>query len=90
MIIVLKPNTSKENVARVEELIKRKGLDTHVVNGAEMTVIGCIGDTTRVDPMFRSLTNWRTAHSTRKTPWLMYPVSKSEAETWHLSQAPAP
>ena len=31
MIIVLKPNTSKENVARVEELIKRKGLDTHVV-----------------------------------------------------------
>ena len=36
--------------ARVEELIKRKGLDTHVVNGAEMTVIGCIGDTTRVDP----------------------------------------
>ena len=50
MIIVLKPNTSKENVARVEQLIKRKGLDTHVVNGAEMTVIGCIGDTTRVDP----------------------------------------
>ena len=50
MIIVLKPNTSKENVARVEELIKRKGLDTHVVNGAEMTVIGCIGDATRVDP----------------------------------------
>ena len=49
MIIVLKPNTSKENVARVEQLIKRKGLDTHVVNGAEMTVIGCIGDTTRVD-----------------------------------------
>ena len=50
MIIVLKPNTSKENVARVEQLIKRKGLDTHIVNGAEMTVIGCIGDTTRVDP----------------------------------------
>ena len=50
MIIVLKPNTSKENVALVEQLIKRKGLDTHVVNGAEMTVIGCIGDTTRVDP----------------------------------------
>ena len=32
MIIVLKPNTSKENVARVEQLIKRKGLDNHVVN----------------------------------------------------------
>ena len=50
MIIVLKPNTSPENVSRVENLIKKKGLDTHIVQGAEMTIIGCIGDTTAIDP----------------------------------------
>ena len=50
MIIVLKPNTSSQDINRVEELIKRKGLDTHTVQGAEMTIIGCIGDTTAVDP----------------------------------------
>ena len=50
MIIVLKPRATKDDVSRVEQLIKRKGLDTHVVEGAEMTIIGCIGDTTQVDP----------------------------------------
>lgn len=50
MIIVLKPNTTQENVLRVENLIKNKGLDTHIVEGAGVTIIGCIGDTTAVDP----------------------------------------
>lgn len=49
MIIVLKPRTSEENISRVENMIKRRGLDTHTVRGSEMTIIGCIGDTTAVD-----------------------------------------
>lgn len=49
MIIVLKPRTSEENISRVEHMVKRHGLDTHTVRGAEMTIIGCIGDTTSVD-----------------------------------------
>lgn len=50
MIIVLKPQTSEENIVRVENLIKKKGLDIHTVRGAGVTIIGCIGDTTAVDP----------------------------------------
>ena len=50
MIIVLKPHTSEENISRVENLVKNRGLDTHVVRGTEMTIIGCIGDTTLIDP----------------------------------------
>ncbi|MCI8293644.1 MAG: 3-deoxy-7-phosphoheptulonate synthase [Hespellia sp.] len=50
MIIVLKPHTTQENISRVENLIKRRGLDTHIVVGSEMTIIGCIGDTTTIDP----------------------------------------
>lgn len=50
MIIVLKPNTSEENITRVEHQIKKRGLDTHIVRGAEMTIIGCIGDTAAIDP----------------------------------------
>lgn len=49
MIIVLKPRTQPEEMERVLQLIQSKGLDTHVVKGAEMTVIGCIGDTTKID-----------------------------------------
>ena len=50
MIIVLKPHTTEENITRVENLVKKRGLDTHVVRGTEMTIIGCIGDTTLIDP----------------------------------------
>lgn len=50
MIIVLKPGTTEDNVARVELLVKDHGLDTHTIRGEEMTIIGCIGDTTSVDP----------------------------------------
>ena len=49
MIIVLKPNTSDKDIARVEHQDQRNGLDTHVVRGQEMTIIGCIGDITRLD-----------------------------------------
>ena len=80
MIIVLKPLSPKEDIERVENMVKARGLDTHVIEGAEMTIIGCIGDTSRIDPklfevdpavtklsMYRSLTNWQTVLSTRKT-----------------------
>ncbi len=50
MIIVLKPHTTEENIQRVQNLIQKRGLDTHIVRGAEMTIIGCIGDTTAIDP----------------------------------------
>ncbi len=50
MIIVLKPRSTHEDLVRVEQMIKRRGLDTHIVEGSEMTIIGCIGDTTRIDP----------------------------------------
>lgn len=49
MIIVLKPHASEDHILRVEELIKKKGLEAHIVRGEEMTIIGCIGDTTAVD-----------------------------------------
>lgn len=49
MIIVLKSGTTEADVTRVENLIKRKGLDTHIVVGQEMSIIGCIGDTSKVD-----------------------------------------
>ena len=49
MIIVLKPHTTKQDIARVENMVKTRGLDTHIIEGSDMTVIGCIGDTTRID-----------------------------------------
>lgn len=50
MIIVLKPRTTEENLNRVIKMVETKGLEAHVVRGEELTIIGCIGDTVRIDP----------------------------------------
>ena len=50
MVIVLKPGTSKENVERVENMVRARGLDVHTIIGEDLTIIGCIGDTVRIDP----------------------------------------
>ena len=50
MIIVLKPQTTQDDLHRVENMVKARGLDTHVIEGSDMTIIGCIGDTSRIDP----------------------------------------
>ena len=40
MIIVLKPNSTTEDIAHVEQMVTVRGLDTHVVHGTDMTIIG--------------------------------------------------
>ena len=40
MIIVLKPRTSDENVKRVENMVRAKGLEVHTVKGEDLTIIG--------------------------------------------------
>ena len=50
MIIVMKSTASKEDVEKVSESVEKLGLRVKVVNGATQSVIGIIGDTTKVDP----------------------------------------
>lgn len=48
MIIVMKPNASKGNIDTVVSLIKDKGLEPHLSEGREVTIIGVIGDKTKL------------------------------------------
>lgn len=48
MIIVMKPHASEENVKNVTELIKAKGLEVHLSQGKEVTIIGVVGDKSRL------------------------------------------
>jgi 3-deoxy-7-phosphoheptulonate synthase len=52
MVIALKPHATQEDILRLEEQIREKGLTPHTINGAEISVIGCIGNTTHVDSKF--------------------------------------
>ena len=49
MIAVLKHGTTPEQKAHLLNWLKQMGLDVHVSEGKEVTVLGLIGDTSRVD-----------------------------------------
>ncbi len=49
MIAVLKQGTTQKQIDSFCEWIKAQGVGTHIYNGEYQTVIGLIGDTTRID-----------------------------------------
>lgn len=48
MIIIMKPNASDESVRKVTSLIESKGLQVHLSKGDEVTIVGVVGDKTRL------------------------------------------
>lgn len=50
MIIVMKPNASKESIAQVTEVITGAGLSVHLSQGEEVTIIGVVGNKALLDP----------------------------------------
>ena len=50
MIVVLKNGFGENKVEDFISDIKSKGLDCHVVKGVEKTIVGLLGDTSKLDP----------------------------------------
>jgi 3-deoxy-7-phosphoheptulonate synthase len=49
MIIILKQNASKADIAKLEENLRADGLKTNLIEGVEKSIIGLIGDTAKID-----------------------------------------
>ena len=49
MIAVLKSGTSQKQLDNLTSWLKAQGLDVHISVGNEHTVVGLIGDTSRID-----------------------------------------
>ncbi|ALP53190.1 3-deoxy-7-phosphoheptulonate synthase [Candidatus Tenderia electrophaga] len=49
MIIILRSNSSDEDISSVEAKIRDMGLEPHVSKGIQRTVIGAIGDESKID-----------------------------------------
>lgn len=48
MIIVMKPNARQESILHIKTTIEAHGLDTHISAGKEVTIIGVVGDKSRL------------------------------------------
>lgn len=49
MIIVMKPKAPKASIEHVMEIIRENGLETHLSEGKQVTIIGVVGDKTRLN-----------------------------------------
>ena len=49
MFIILKKNASEESIAKLEELLSKKGVKTNHIAGASRNIIGLVGDTSHID-----------------------------------------
>lgn len=49
MIIILKKDAKQDSIARLEEILKAKGISTNHIQGVNQNIIGLIGDTSAVD-----------------------------------------
>jgi 3-deoxy-7-phosphoheptulonate synthase len=48
MIIVMKPNAKKESIQNIIQIIEDKGLTAHISDGKEVTIIGVVGDKSKL------------------------------------------
>lgn len=48
MIIVMKPGAKEESIRKVLNLIEANNLEAHLSNGKEVTIIGVVGDKTKI------------------------------------------
>ena len=49
MIVILKQNADKAQLAQLESWIRERGLDIHKSEGVNSTILGLVGDTSRID-----------------------------------------
>ncbi|MBW5411174.1 3-deoxy-7-phosphoheptulonate synthase, partial [Brachyspira hampsonii] len=49
MIIVMKPNAKEEHINNITDRLIEAGLGTNKIVGVDCTVIGIVGDTSKVD-----------------------------------------
>lgn len=48
MIIIMKPDASEEAIRKITALVEESGLQAHLSKGSQVTVIGVVGDKTRL------------------------------------------
>lgn len=48
MIIIMKPGASEEAVGKIKNIIETNGLQAHLSKGTEVTIVGVVGDKTRL------------------------------------------
>ena len=50
MMVILRPNTKKEEIDKLSRFIEDLGVEVQYIQGKDTTILGLAGDTTGIDP----------------------------------------
>ena len=51
MVIILKQRTTKKEIENLTEELEKEGVKVNPVIGAELIILGLVGDTSKIDPL---------------------------------------
>ena len=52
MVVILKPKTNSNEIAKLTQELESLGVIVNPVIGAELSILGLVGDTTKIDPSY--------------------------------------
>ena len=52
MVVILKAKTSNEQINKLKQELERLGVQVNPVIGTELSILGLVGDTTKIDPSY--------------------------------------
>ena len=64
MIIILKENTTARELSSLTEMLRSHGVTPHITEGIHQTIVGLVGDTTRID--IESISQLKTVEAVRR------------------------
>ena len=64
MIIILKENTTNQEINGLVEMVKSHGVTPHITEGVHQTIIGLVGDTSQID--IESISQLKTVEAVRR------------------------
>jgi len=64
MIIILKENTTNQELNGLVEMVKSHGVTPHITEGVHQTIIGLVGDTSQID--IESISQLKTVEAVRR------------------------
>ena len=78
MVVILNPKTSKEEIKKLTGELEALGVTVNPVIGTEMSILGLVGDTTKIDPSYIEANPYvervmKVQEPFKKANWLFHP-----------------
>ena len=84
MIIILKENTTPQELNNLTDFIKSHGLTPHISEGVHQTIMGLVGDTSQID--IESISQLKIVEAVRRIQEPFKNANRKFLEVWKIHE----